>query len=558
MSKYILPSLKGYKKSYLKNDIIAGIVVAALTVPVAMGYAEVAGLPPVYGLYASILPVIGYALFCSSRQLIFGIDAAASAITGSMLAMLGVAAQSDQAVALAPMLSLFAGLFLLLFSVFKLGRFASYISRPVMSGFITGISISIMLGQIPKVMELSSSGTDFFGNLESIFGTASQTNLVSLALGIGTIAVVLLGKKYLPKVPMALVVLVAGTAISAALQLDQRGVTITGDIPQGLPPISIPDFSSIPDIGVTILGGLVVAVVVFADSLLDSNSFAIQGKYKLDDNQELRAFGLSNLFASITGASPTSGSVSRTAASVQFKGKTQVVSLVAAGIVLMIVMFLSGLLYYMPQPVLSGIIIAALIGVIDVKMFKVLWRRSRMEWIIWLVSGLCVLVIGVLVGVIIGVILSFIDVIMRITSPPRAYLGVIDGKEGYYDLSTHKQARPVRDDIVIFRFTAPLFFANMQFFQKSILDAAAKKPKLIIVEGSGISYIDTSAADGLKDLLDQLKPLGVDLYFAGTIGRVNQEMEEFGLKDYMNSGHVQKTIGDILSAQGVEPAKEEA
>ncbi len=546
--RFILPSLKGYKKEYIKDDVIAGIVVAALTVPVAMGYAEVAGLPPVYGLYASIFPVIGYALFCSSRQLIFGMDAAASAITGSMLATLGIAAKSDAALTLAPVLSLFAGLFLVIFSLFKLGKLASFISRPVMSGFVSGISVSIMLGQIPKVLELPSDGTDFFGNLKDIFTNLTDINFLAVLLGAATIVLVLLGKKFLPKVPAALVILVIGTAVTAYFNLDKLGITVTGSIPNGFPPIGIPNILAIDDLWTTVVGGLVVAVVVFSDSLLDSNSFAIQGDYKIDDNQELRAFGIANVFASLSGTSPASASVSRTAASAQFHGKTQVVSLVAAGLMILIVLFLADLMYYLPQPVLSGIIIAALIGIIDLKTFRELHRRGRSEWIIWIVSFFGVLVIGVLAGVLIGVIMSFIDVIMRLTSPPRAFLGVLDGKDGYFDMKFNKRAHQLSKDIVIYRFTAPLIFANISFFEKDILGMLKEKdkPKTIIIEGNGISYIDSTALEELEDIIAKLNKENVNLYFADLIHRTADYLSTNGPEEFIKSCHIRKTIDDVV------------
>lgn len=555
MPKFLLPSLNGYKAAYLKNDLISGIVVAALTIPVSMGYAQVAGLPPVYGLYASVLPVIGYALFASSPQLIFGIDASASAITSTILVAMGITAASDQAISTAAMLSLFTAGFLLLFALLRLGRFASFISFPVMSGFISGVSLSIIIGQIPKVMGIDSSGTDFFANIKNIVTEFLQTNLTSLVLGGVTLVVILICKKLLPKVPTALVMLVVGTAVTAIFHLDQQNVVITGDIPSGLPPINLPDFSDISSWGMTIGGSLVTAIVIFADSLLTTNSFALQGNYKVNDNQELFAFGISNAMSSLVGASPTSASVSRTAASKQFKGKSQLVSIVAAVVVTLVILFLAPLLYYMPQPVLSAITISALVGVVDIGVLRMLYRRSRMELVIWLAAALGVLLVGVLFGVIVGVVLSFVDVIIRATKPPQAFLGVIDGKEGYYDMARHLDAHAVPQGITIYRFTAALFFANISLFKKGIHSALKRDAKAIIIDASGISSVDISAAQGLQDIIKELKAKNIPFSFAGEIAKVDDALLEYGLKDFVNSGHTFKTLDEAVKYSQNELAK---
>ena len=552
MPKFFMPSLNGYKAAYIKNDLVSGIVVAALTIPVAMGYAQVAGLPPVYGLYASVLPVIAYALFASSPQLIYGIDASASAITGTLLVTMGIAAASDQAISTAAILSFFTAAFLLLFALLRLGRFANFISYPVMSGFISGISFSIIVGQIPKVMGVDSSGTDFFGNIQNIVGEFTQTNIISLVMGAATIAIILVCKKWLPKLPIALVVLVIGTAISALFHLDQYNVVITGDIPSGLPPISLPDFASVSNWGITIASGLVTAIIIFADSLLTTNSFAMKGGYRVRDNQELFAFGISDAAAAFVGSSPTSASVSRTAANVQFKGKSQLVSIFSAVVVALVILFFSAPLYYMPQPVLSGIIIAALVGVVDIDVMRMLFRRSRTEFVIWITAAVGVLVVGVLFGVIVGVLLSFIDVIIRATNPPQAFLGVIDDKKGYYDMSRHLDAHAVGDGIFIYRFTATLFFANIRLFKKGIHSAIKRGAKAIVVDASGISALDITAAQGLQELIKELDEKKIPFYFAGEIAKVDDAMKTYGLEDFITSGHTFKTIDE-----GVKRSEEE-
>lgn len=545
MFKYILTSFKEYRLGYLKNDIPAGIIVAALTIPVAMGYAGVAGLPPVYGLYASMLPVLGYAVFASSPQGILGADASASAITGSCLAALGIASGSENAISAATMLSLFVGIFLILFAVFRLGRFAEYISKPVMSGFMSGTALSIIFGQIPKILGIQGSGNDFISNAAAIVRQCQDINPLSLLLGAVTAALILIGKKHLPKIPVALIVMVLGTVITALLRLDLRGVAIVGDIPAGLPSLSLPALPPLSELSVYVGAGFVIAIVIFADSLMSMGSFATQEHYPIDNNREIFAFGVSNLCASVSGCAPASASVSRMAASKQFHGKSQMVSVVAVLIVGLVVAFLGGTLYYMPQPVLGGIVLAALVGVVEVSMLRNLLRCGRNEAAIWLVSAAGVLVVGTLFGVLVGMLLSFIDVIMRITTPPQACLGTIDGRDGYFDLNTHKSARAI-PGVVIYRFSARLFFGNVGIFKAGIRQAVEKDhPKAIIVDAAGINSIDATAADELRELLDSLDDQHIRCCFAGQTEVLNKQLALYGLN---GDSRLMKTINDALRA----------
>ncbi len=546
MFKYVLTSLKGYKKAYLKDDIIAGVIVAALTIPVAMGYAQIAGLPPVYGLYGSILPVIGYALFASNPQLIYGVDASAAAITGSLVATVGLAAGSQDVLDFVPVAAVCTGVFLILFAVLKLGRFAGYISAPVMSGFITGLSLSVMFSQLPKMFGLDASG--LIGTLQNI----TQLNATSLLLSVVTVAALLVCKKLLPKIPSSLLLMVAGTALTALLRLDKLGVVIVGDIPDGLPTLILPNFTG-PHTLAAVAGGFVLAVVIFADSLLTTTSFAIQGKYPIKPNRELFAFGASNLFAGFSGCSPTSASVSRTAAGKQYRAKTQLVSLVAAGVIALVCAFLSGLLYYMPQPLLSGIVFVALLGVLDFGALKALLHESKREAVIWIITAVGVLVLDVLPGVLIGVVLSFIHVIMKVSAPDAAYLGVIQGREGFFDMTRHKEAKPL-PGISIFRFSARLFFANSERFQKGVRKAMNEKPRAIILDARGINSIDTTAADDLKNLLSDLDEAHIQYFFAEQTSDLVDDFSEKGLGFLQQNGRLKRSIEEALQALGEGPA----
>lgn len=546
---YIFPSLKNYKKEYFTKDIVAGIVVASLTIPVAMGYAEVAGLPPIYGLYAAIFPIIAYAIFASSPQLNLGANASSSAITASALASMGIALGSQQALAIVPILSFFCAVFLMLFAVANLGRFTKFISMPVMSGFITGVALSILFGQIPKLMGISADRSQLFGNIIAIFTGFSSTNWLAVAIGLSILVLIVIGKKTMKKVPVSLILLILATIASYFLRFDSYGIKLIGDIPKGLPSLKFPDIFSLSNLSLGILSGFLVAVVCFADSLLSSKSFAIRNNYELDEQRELAAYSVANFVAAATGCAPVGASVSRTAASEDFKGKTQLVSVVAAVIVGLVVAFFSPLLYYMPDPALAGITISALLGIIDIKGIRSILARSKREALIWTAAVLGVLLVGVLFGVLLGVFLSFIDVIARLSAPPSAMLGRIKGKRGYYDLQRNPDATPL-PHIAIYRFSGALFFANVKEFSEGLQNALSEDTKILIIDASAIISIDVTAADELVKVVNMLERRGIYYYITNVIGNFRDELERLELHSQISPEHIQKTIQDALNASG--------
>ncbi|EFS01169.1 sulfate transporter family protein, partial [Listeria seeligeri FSL N1-067] len=429
-------------------------------------------------------------------------------------------------------------------SILKLGRFAKYISAPVLSGFISGLSVSIIMGQIPKIMGLKESGDSFFSSLGIIFGQFFQSNWLSLAMGVVTIIIVISCKKLIPKVPMSLVVLIIGTMAAYFFKLDQYNVDIVGKIPVGFPSLGLPDFAA-SSWTLAIGGGLVCAIATFAGSLLPSESFAMRNKYTIDDNRELFAYGASNFVAAFSGSPPASASVSRTAANEQFRGKTQMVSIVAATIIALIVAFLSGLLYYMPQPVLSGIVFAALVGIIDVDVLKGLFKISRREATVWIVAAVGTLLVGVIFGVLLGIVLSFINVVSRSMQSPVAVLGVIEGRHGYFDLKRNPEAKPI-PNIVIYRYSASLFFGNFGKFADGLKTAIQDDTKLVIFESSAIINIDTTSTESLKDLLKWLDEKGIEYYFADIIDHLKTSFRKHDLGFIIDEGYTKKTVEDAL------------
>ena len=331
MKLRLFPTLKNYKKEYLTGDIFAGIIVAAMTIPISMGY----------GLYGSILPLLFFAAFTTSGQFIFGVDAAPAAIAGSMLVTLGISSGSKEALAIIPVLALFTGLWLLLFYFLKAGKVLSYISTPVMGGFISGIAVTIILMQIPKLLGSSAGHGELFELVVKLVKACRQINVLSLLLGASTLAIILTAKKFCPRFPMAIVMMFAGAGAEKLFGLSKYGVKLLPQVSPGLPEIAVPGLIAV-DFTQVLGTSLTIAVVVMAETLLAENNFAFKNGYKINENQEILSCAMGNVASAFTGSCPVNGSVSRTAMGEQFRGRTQLMSIVAALSIVLVLIFTTG------------------------------------------------------------------------------------------------------------------------------------------------------------------------------------------------------------------------
>lgn len=538
--KHLFLSFCDYKRSYLKNDILSGIVIAAVSIPISMGYAQIAGLPAVYGLYGSLLPVIVFAIFSSSPQFIFGVDAAPAAMVGSILSGMGVALGSPEAAGIVPVLAFYTGLWLLLFSLLKAGKVLNLISTPVMGGFISGICCTIILMQIPKLLG-HAAGTGELFELTGYFVEACRDiHGLSLFLGILALAALLLSKKLFPKFPMAILIMALGAAASAAFDLAGKGVVCLSAVEPGLSPIRLPDLQLLDPVEGLGLS-LSVALVIMAETLLAENSFALKNDYKLQDNREILSFSLANFAAALVGCCPVNGSVSRSSMNEQFGGHSQLVSLVAAAVMAAVLLFFTGFIQYLPVPVLTAIVISALLGAVEFDVAKRLFQADRKEFYIFAAAFLGVLILGTIYGVIIGAILSFADVIHQAAQPRRDFLGVIADRPGFYPLERMSEAQPI-EGIVIYRFSGSLFFANVSLFQADIEEHLGPDTRAIIVDASGIVSLDITATDRLLILYRKLKGRGIKFYLTEHIGQVNDELRRFGAGELIDEGAVRRTL----------------
>lgn len=545
----LLHTLKNYDRKNLIKDIIAGIIIMAVSIPISMGYAQIAGLPAVYGIYGSVFPILAFALFSTSPQFIFGVDAAPAALVGSALLSLNIELGSDEAIAAVPVMTFFVAVWLLAFYFMKAGKLVNYISAPVMGGFITGICTTIILMQIPKIMGGTSGTGEFFELAEHTFETGKHINIPSVIMGVIALVILLVSKKLIPKFPMAVVLMFAGTIITLNMPIRDWGINTLSAVESGLPKWSIPDFSII-SIQQTITISLSVAVVIMAETLLAENSFAQKNNYRINDNQEILAFSVGNFMAAFTGCCPINGSVSRTAMGEQYQAKTQLTGIVAGLSMIVLLICGTGFIGYLPIPILTAIVISALLGATEFDLAARLWKLSRTEFLIFVGAFLGVLLLGTINGVLIGIILSFTEMIIRTSKPSRCFLGIQPGHRHFRDLKEGNQIHAI-EGVIIYRFSSNLFFANVGVLQRDIEDSIKPDTKAVILDASGIGSIDITAADRLAMLYKSLKEKGIRFYMTEHIAKVNEQIRTLGLGYMIEEGRVRRTIHIALKDMGI-------
>ncbi len=544
--------MRHFRRENLTKDIISGIIVALVSIPISMGYAQVAGLPVVYGLYGSVFPILIYGLLTTSQQFVFGVDATPAALVGGTLASLGIATGSPEAIAIVPVITFVTAVWLLIFWLIKAGKIVNYISTPVMGGFISGIGCTIILMQVSKLFGGAAGTGELFQLLFHIYGQLEKFNWLSAVLGFGTTIIILVAKKFVPKFPMSVVMLVAGAGLTAIFHIDRYGVALLPTVEGGMPKFVMPDFSILPAYAEDIVVvAFTVALVIVAQTLLATNNYALKYNYKVDNNREVLAYAAGNAVGAFVGCCPINGSVSRSGIADQYGCKSQVMSIAAALTMVVVLLFGTGLLAYLPVPVLTGIVIAALIGIIEFKMAKKMWQADKHEFIIFMAAFWGVLLFGTIYGVIIGVVLSFIQVIIRAVIPPKTFLGIIPGHEGFFNLKRNRNARPI-EHTVIYRFSGNLFFANISAFQQDIENAIKADTKQVIVDARGIGNIDITAAERLEILCRNLKEKGIHFYLTEHVSSVNDQLRAFGMGHLIEEGMVRRTVTLALRASGVE------
>lgn len=549
MKVTLAQTIRHYEKKNLAKDILAGLIIMAVSIPISMGYAQIAGLPAVYGLYGSVFPILLFALFSTSPQFVFGVDAAPAALIGGALAGLGIEGGSAEAMTAVPVLTLFVAVWLFAFYLMKAGKLVNYISAPVMGGFITGICTTIILMQLPKLMGGTAGTGELLELAEHIGETAKNVNVPSLLLGLVALLILLVSKKLMPKFPMAVLLMAAGALMTKFLPVESWGVQTLSAVEPGLPVWSFPAVTAIPmKEAVTI--SLSVAVVIMAETLLAENSFAQKNGYRIDDNREILAFSMGNLVAALTGCCPMNGSVSRTAMGEQYQAKTQLAGIMAGLSMMVLLLCGTGFIGYLPVPILTAIVISALLGATEFELAVRLFKVSRTECFIFFGAFFGVLMLGTINGVLIGIILSFSEMIIRTAKPARCFLGIQPGHRHFRDLKEGSQIHALQG-IIIYRFSSNLFFANIQVLKREIEDSIKEDTRAVILDASGIGSIDITAADQLGMLYHSLKDRGIRFYMTEHIAEVNEQLRKLGLGYLIEEGSVRRTIHIALKDMGI-------
>lgn len=509
-----LESFSRYDRGWLRADLGAGLSVAAIALPVGIAYSELAGVPAVIGMYSAIFPLLAYALFGSSRQLMTGPDAATCIIVAASLGPLA-GGDPERYLALVVLLTLMTGFLYIIAGVARLGFIANFLSRPILTGYLNGIALIIMVGQLPNLFGYSGEAADFFPKLAEFSDKLDQPHLPTLILGLSLLVALLILRRTVPKLPVALILVVTGIALVRALDLDQLGIAILGNVPAGLPSMnfSVFDTSAFTALLDDTAG---IVLVSFTSGVLTAKSFARRNRYEIDANQELVAFGACNIASGLAQGFPVTGADSRTAVNNAMGGKTQLVGIVAAGSMLLVLLFLTGPLAYIPTAALAAVIMVSAFGLFDFAELRDLYQISRRELVLSVGTTLGVLILGVLPGVLLTVLLSLLWLLFVVSRPHDAVLGRVKGIKGFHDITDFPEATTI-PGLVLYRFDANLVFFNADYFRgrvRAIIDAMEVPVEWIVLDASSINVVDATAIQKIDELREELADQGIVLAYA--------------------------------------------
>lgn len=531
-----------------RHDLVAGISVAAVALPVAVAYAQLAGFNPVVGLYSSILPLVAYAIFGTSRQLMVNPDAATCAMIAAAIAPLA-AGNGELYLSLSITLTLLTGLLCIAASFLRLGALADFLSKPILVGFLNGIAISIFLGQLGKLFGLSIDSRGIVPQLLEIYAKLPQTNLPTLGVAAGSFAVLFISLRLLPRMPAALFVLVIAGVAVALWTLDAHGVAILGPVPAGLPRLRWPAFpvEQLPSLTAEAAG---LTLVLFTSGTLTARSFASKGHYDIDVDRELAAYGAANIASALSQGFAVTGADSRTAMAAAAGGRTQVTGLVAAAAIAVVLLFLTGPLQYVPIAALGAVLVFAALSLFDVSTLKEIWKVDRLEFGLAIITMLGVMAVGAIDGILIAVALALARFVKQVARPRDEVLGQVDGLPGFHSVTRH-QAAQIFPGLTLFRFNAPLTFFNADYFkQRALATAVAAGPDLrwFVIDAIPISDVDINGLYALRDLNEALKARGAVLIIAGRRTEFLNWLRQIDLYHAEHEDRVFPTLRQALKA----------
>ncbi|WP_100406071.1 SulP family inorganic anion transporter [Bacillus solitudinis] len=538
------------RKSVLKRDLIAGLTLFVMLIPQGMAYAMLAGLPPVMGLYASTIPLFVYALLGSSKHLSVG----PTAIT-SLLVFSGVSVYADPGsssyISLVVTLAMMAGIIQVSFGLLKLGFIVKFIPQSVMNGYTSAAAIVIAISQLKHLL-----GIDLGNYLQvhlliiEIFQKTNDIHFLTFILGVFCILLLLVMKKWTPRIPSALVVVIITIASVMFFRLEAQEITIVGSVPRGFPAFAFPSLS-IDTIQMLVPMAFTIALLGFMESLAIGKEVARKEKYEIHPNKEFRALGLSNIIGSLFGAFPVNGSFSRTAVNYQTGGATQLAAVITGCFVMLTLVFFTSVFYYLPNAALAAIIIVAVYKLIDIKEMKYLFKVNAFEGWIWVATFLITLFVGIQWGIIMGAVFTLVLIIKKSAKPSIVQLGFVEKEKTFRDISRYSEAITA-DEVVLLRIDSSLHFANISFLEEKVKRILTNKStQWLIIEMSGVNDIDTVSIQRLEELIDFNRTMGVTILFANMKGSVRDTVNKVGWKSKYKEQQNHLTIDQLLKEKGL-------
>jgi len=541
-----------YQRGWLPKDLVAGLALSAMLVPVGMGYAEAAGVPAIHGLYATIIPLLVYALLGPSRVMVLGPDSTLAAVIASLILPLA-GGSVERAVALAAVLALLSGGFLLLIGFARLGVMADLFSKPIRLGFFNAIALTVIISQIPKLLGFSATAN---GSVERVIVMAQgfmdgRGNPAALIVGLACLAIILGLRRWRPNWPGVLVAVVLATMVSAWFDLaETQGLDVIGEVPPGLPVLTLPFADvTLADLRVLAPGAAIIALLAFANTSVLSRALAARSGQRVNPDQEMLALGGANLATALMQGFPISSSNSRTPVAVAAGARTQLASIVSALVIALLLVLAPTLVKDMPQAALGAVVITACISFADWPGMFALLKQRRIEFMLAAASFLGVVFFGVIEGIAGAIALSLLVMVWNAWHPYYTVLVRVHGRKGYHDATRHPDGSRV-PGLVLFRWDAQLFFANADLFREALLLAIDEAPtpiQVVIVAADAVNDIDVTAADMLAELDHELEARGIDLQFAGLKGHVRDLIMRYGLSPRFDRDHFHPTVGNAVN-----------
>ena len=548
-ARLVAPALeqaRSYRRAWLPRDLLTALTILAVIVPQGLAYGELAGLPPVAGLYAALLSLLLYPVFASSRRLMVGPESGLAILTATALAPLA-AAQTSKYAALAAMLALLMGVVMILGGLFRLGILADFLSRPVLIGFMNGIAVILIASQLPRLFGITVHEESTLGKIWGVITNLDETSWRTLVLGLALIGVLALVRRLGPKVPGALVVLLMGGAAVVLLNLDQKGVSIIGTVPQGLPDLTYPKVG-LADFGDLIPLAAGLALVGFSEAILTARAFAEKHGETVDADHELIAMGIGNVGVGFTQGFPTSASQSRTAVADDSGMRTQLAQMLAAVAVGVFLLFFTGILKNVPQVALAAIVIYAALGLFEERQLRALYRVDRTEFGLAIATFAGVVVFGMMTGILVAVGLSLAVFLGGVVRPHDAVLGPVDGVDGFHEVTAGREAEAA-PGVVVYRFDGPLFFANADYFLTRSLRLIEGRPlHCFVLDLEAVTTIDVTAARAVEKLRAAVVGRGASFRVARATAELRKHLQATGLFDAIGEENFHPTVRTAVEA----------